>query len=110
MRVRDYDPCSYVLPAMKYPFSQHLTGSEHGFTTGSIYVGEFRAIRIGVEFVNVEEIKRQHISPARINLLNLLLCIRLLCPVAVLGASVAWNISQVSFSALVWAIIMDYGH
>jgi hypothetical protein len=54
-----YDPGGDVFRSKDDPLGEHFPGGEHCLAACGLYVGEFSAFRIGIEFINVEEISRQ---------------------------------------------------
>src|SRR4051794_33590686 len=81
--VGDHDPGRYVLGSAGYPLGEHLACGKKRFAARGLQVREVGAFRVAFKLINMEEISRHKVSRELRSLLNILLCDRFLCPVAI---------------------------
>jgi hypothetical protein len=81
--VGDHDAGRYVFNSAGYPLGEHLACRKKRFASRGLQIGQVGAFRIGSKFIDVEEISWHNVSEELRSLLNILLCNRFLCPVAI---------------------------
>src|SRR3954464_7810890 len=69
------NPGGHVLSPADYPLGEHFPRGKDRFPVCGLQIGKLTAFRVGVEFIDMEEISR-HQASGKPSLINIILCNR----------------------------------